>query len=306
MPLSHNRAQRILALLVMALVLPASLALAAKKASKVDLNTATEQELEALPGVGEATAKKIIAGRPYSSVADLSKAGVPASTIDKISSLVTISKAKAAKPAEKAAAAPEKPAKATQAAATEKTAKAEKPAAQAASAPVNLNTASEKELEALPGVGAATAKKIIAGRPYASVSDLSKAGVSASTISKISSLVVAGGTAATKSTSKSAPAGAPVPAAAPAGAPAPAAASSASAPASAPAKVQPKAPEAATGTTAAQAPPAKGMVWVNTATKVYHYEGDQWYGKTKEGKYMTEADAIKAGYRASKEGAPKQ
>ena len=53
-------------------------------------------------------------------------------------------------------------------------------------------------------------------------------------------------------------------------------------------------------------PPVKGMVWVDTATKVYHYEGDHWYGNTKEGKYMTEQDAIKAGYRASKEGAPKQ
>jgi hypothetical protein len=44
------------------------------------------------------------------------------------------------------------------------------------------------------------------------------------------------------------------------------------------------------------------MVWVNTATKVYHYEGDHWYGRTKEGKFMTEADAQKEGYRASKEG----
>jgi hypothetical protein len=43
------------------------------------------------------------------------------------------------------------------------------------------------------------------------------------------------------------------------------------------------------------------MVWVNTETKVYHREGDRYYGNTKHGKYMTEADAIAAGYRAAKE-----
>jgi hypothetical protein len=41
------------------------------------------------------------------------------------------------------------------------------------------------------------------------------------------------------------------------------------------------------------------MVWVNTDTGVYH-KGGRWYGKTKSGKFMSEADAIKAGYAQDK------
>ena len=48
-----------------------------------------------------------------------------------------------------------------------------------------------------------------------------------------------------------------------------------------------------------EAPPEKGMVWVNLGSKKYHKEGSEWYGKTKSGKYMSEADAIKAGYQAA-------
>ena len=41
-----------------------------------------------------------------------------------------------------------------------------------------------------------------------------------------------------------------------------------------------------------------GMVWVNSATNVYHCEGSKYYGKTKAGSYMTEAQAKAKGAHA--------
>ena len=73
------------------LVAPGSGASSANSGGLININTATQAELETLSGVGPTTAENIIAARPYSSIDDLERAtGIGQKTVEKLRDLVTV------------------------------------------------------------------------------------------------------------------------------------------------------------------------------------------------------------------------
>ena len=115
-------------------------------AEKVHLNYAPAAQLQTLPGITPDLAQKILGARPYKTIDDLARAGLTKEQIEAVRPFVIVWSPKTKKkfyrlaPGEK----------------------------------INLNTATEEMLVALPGIGRGRAIAIIESRPFARIEDLMK------------------------------------------------------------------------------------------------------------------------------------
>lgn len=142
-----------------------------KAGAKIDINTADAATLQTLPGVGPATAQAIIAARPFSSVDDLEKvSGIGAAKLTDLKPMVRASRG-GGKDADAS-----KGGGGAKSRGDEKKSDRgkEKAKSSAMRGKINVNTADAATLGELPGVGPATARAIVAARPFSSVDDLER------------------------------------------------------------------------------------------------------------------------------------
>jgi competence protein ComEA len=131
----------------------AAIAFAAEPPQRIDINNASQEAIETLPGVGPAIAQEIIKGRPYRTFADLDKVkGIGPKKLDQLRGRVVIAPMRAQLPS----------------------AQVRSSTTNQIAAKVNLNTATQAELEKLPGIGPKRAEAIIAARPFKQIDDLQK------------------------------------------------------------------------------------------------------------------------------------
>ncbi len=153
-------------------------------AGTVNLNTATQSELEALPGIGAKVAKDIVAARPFASVDDLKKVkGIgDGKKFEKLKELVTTSGDVKAETTKTVTTTTTAATAATNTGMNTATTAVEKKVTVAKSAntklapgqKINLNTATKEDIEKLPGIGEKKAEAIISSRPFANPEDIMK------------------------------------------------------------------------------------------------------------------------------------